>query len=351
MKALIALAVSTGLSLLGAASPALAQADAAASAPAVTPAAAPAASAASALPPLKVETVVVNPEDLLDTQKTLLVPTLYLSLLVEGKVSAVKQSGLFSGGSNTARASAAYKVAGLDKAYVQALAQAAYEDFIAQLRQAGYTVLSYADVKDRELFRAAQRDSGKGPMGLPTSSEGGNSLVTAAPSDEQMFASGFAGGAFSEFIGGGKSKVNDATIIIPHFTFHAPQAWAQGGEGYKRISAEANVAEGMNMVSARAYWMGQPKVRMMRGIPGVATKAMVINVTEKAGSLAKAADTTPQAANALSSVLSIFGGGSIQRSSAEYVLTVDREAFRAGVMHGVRSFNAEVAKAAAAATP
>jgi hypothetical protein len=177
--------------------------------------------------------LVVNPEDLLDTQKTLVVPTLYLNLLTEGKVSASKSSGMFSGSNNTARASASYRVAGLDKAYAQQLAQAAYDDLVAQLRQAGYTVLTYADVKDREVVRAAQRDSEAGPLGLPTGSEAGNSFVTVAPSDEQLFRSGFAGGAFSEFQSGGKSRFTDATLIIPHFSFQAPQAWAEGNAGYK----------------------------------------------------------------------------------------------------------------------
>lgn len=314
-------------------------------------AAADAPAAATAPPALQVSVNVVNPEDLLDSQKTLVVPTLYLTLLTEGKVAATKQSGMFSGGNATARASAAYKVAGLDKAFAQQLAKAAYEDFVAQLRQAGYTVLTYADVKDRDHVRAAQRDTAAGALGLPERSEGGNAFITAAPSDEQLFKSGFAGGEFSEFISGGKPRFTDATLVIPHFTFHAPQAWAEGARGYKSVSAEANVAEGMNMFQARAHWMGQPKSRMMRGIPGVATKAQVINVTEKAGTLSKVADTTPQAANALGSVLSVFGAGNIQRSGSEYLLTIDREAYSRGVLNGVRSFNAEVARAAAAATP
>jgi hypothetical protein len=329
--------------------PAAAAAETAAASAASAASAAPAASAPAA-PALKLQTIAINPEDLLDSQKTVVVPTLYLSLLTEGKVTAVKQSGIFSSSNNTARASAAYKVAGLDKAYVQQLAQAAYDDFVGQLRQAGYTVLTYADIKDREFVRAAKRDTDLGPLGLPTSSEGSNTMVTVAPSDEQLFKSGFAGGVFSEFQSGGKSRFTDATLIIPQYSFHAPQAWAEGSAGYRSVSAEANVAEGMNMAWARAPWMGQPKVRIMRGMPGVATKAMVVNVTEKAGSVAKTADTTPDAANALSSVLNLLSGsGAIKRSSGDYLLTIDREAYTRGVMTGVRGFNAEVARAAAAA--
>ena len=226
-----------------------------------------------------------------------------------------------------------------------------YDDLVAQLRGAGYTVITYADAKDREVLRSAGRNTEAGPMGLPVKSEGSNQYVLVAPSDEQLFKSGFAGGAFSEFISGGKTRINDATLIIPTFVIQAPQAWTDTGSGYKRVSAEANVAPGMNLWAASAHWMGQPKVRMMRGIPGVATKAQVINATEQAGELVKVEDTTPQAANALSTVFAMFGAGNVQRSSAKYELRIDRGAYRDGVLNAVRHFNAEVAKAAAAAQP
>jgi hypothetical protein len=307
--------------------------------------------AGAGLAALQVKTQVINPEDLLDSNRTVVVPTLHLTLLTDGRVAATKQSGLFQAGNNSAKASATYRVTGLDKGFAQQLAQAAYDDLVGQMRQAGYTVLTYADIKERDFMKAAVRDTAVGPLGLPTKSEGSNQFVVAAPSDEQLFKSGFAGGDLAEFQSGGKSRFTDATLLFPQYTFVAPQAWAEGSRGYKSVSAEAHVAHGMNLVSARLTWMGQPKSRMMRGIPGVATTEQVINTTDKAGELTQVADTTPQTANAVSTVLSLLGGGSIQKSSAEYQLAIDRDAFATGVLNGVRAFNAEVAKAAAAAKP
>ena len=298
---------------------------------------------------LVVKTEAINPEDLVDSNRTIVVPTAYVSVVTEGKVAATKQSGFFQGGNNTAKASASYKVVGLDKAFVQQLAQAACDDFVTQLRQAGYTVLTYDDIKERDFVKAAARETSVGAMGLPTRSEGGNEFVTAAPTDEQHFAYSLAGGDLAQFQRRGKSLFTDATLVIPIYTFMAPQAWAEGSRGYKSVSAEANVAEGMNMLSARAPWMGQPKSRMMRGIPGVATTEQVINVTTKAGALEKSADTTPETANAVSKALSVFGGGAIEKSSGEYRLTIDRDAFSRGVLNGASAFNSEVAKVAAAA--
>ncbi len=293
--------------------------------------------------PLAVEAI--NPEDLLGSNKTLLVPTAYVTLVADGRVSATRQAGMFQQGNASAQAAANFKVQGVDKAYAQRLAKAALDNLVGQLRGAGYTVLTYADVKDREVFRNAVRESGP-----KANSEGGLNTLTFAPSDEQLFQSGFAGGIFSEFITGGKTRIGDATLIIPQYSFHAPQAWAEGSRGYNSVSAATNVVHGMNMASARVTWLGQPVSRMMRGIPGVATTKPVINVSEKVGNLSSGVDASPVAANALSSALSALGGGgSIQRSVSNYELTIDREAFAAGVMNGVQNFNSEVAKVAAAA--
>jgi hypothetical protein len=91
---------------------------------------------------------------------------------------------------------------------------------------------------------------------------------------------------------------------------------------------------------------------MGRGMPGVATREQVINVSERVGTLSAGTDASPDAANALSGVLNaLSGAGNIQRKVTNYVLTIDREAFAAGVINGAYNFNTEVARAAAAAKP
>ena len=295
--------------------------------------------------PMAVAVEAINPEDLLGSNRTLLVPTAYVTLVTDGRVSASRQAGMFQQGNATAQAAANFKVQGLDKAYAQRLAKAALDNLVGQLRAAGYTVLTYADVKDRDVFRNAAREAGP-----KANSEGGLNTVTFAPSDEQLFQSGLAGGMFSEFITGGKTRIGDATLLIAQYSFHAPQAWAEGSRGYSSVSASTNVVHGMNMASARVTWLGQPVSRMMRGIPGVATTKQVINVSEKVGNLSSGVDASPVAANALGSALSALGGGgNIQRTVSNYELSIDREAFAIGVMNGVQNFNAEVAKVAAAA--
>jgi hypothetical protein len=157
---------------------------------------------------------------------------------------------------------------------------------------------------------------------------------------------------FGEFVQSAKPVITDATIIIPQYTIIAPQVWGESSRGYSSVSAEVKTSPGMNLLRASAMWMGKPKSRVMHGAPGVVLKQQVINITEKAGTLQHTADTTPQAANALSGVLNMLSGaGNIQRTSGEYAYTIDRDAYTSGVMNGIGRFNAEVAKAAAEAKP
>ena len=82
-------------------------------------------------------------------------------------------------------------------------------------------------------------------------------------------------------------------------------------------------------------------------LPGVVTKAAVINIGENTGTLSKV-DTTSNAANGLSKALSLLGGGgSISANSADYTFMIDKAAYSTGALNGMRGFNAEVAKALA----
>ncbi len=295
-------------------------------------------------------------QDLRDYNNVVVVPSLYVKFLVDGKVFVSKQGSALStvggGNANSVKASAKYKVSGLDKAMAQGIARQAYDDFVAKLRTAGYTVLTYNDIKDRDYIKSASREKNDSTWGMPVDSPMGSSdtYVIAAPSDEQVFKYSLNGGQFSEFIRFGKPKFTDATIIIPTYTIVAPQVWGETDSGYNRIEASIKTGEGMNLQSASAMWMGKPHTRMGGGnLPGVVTKSFITNITEKAGTMSKE-DTTSTAANALSKGLSLLtGAGSITGSSANYTFTIDPAAYKAGALKGIGDFNTEVAKAAASA--
>lgn len=318
---------------------------------AATPAADAAPAAATNSNGFKFDLKSAYPEDLRDYNNTIVVPTVFVKIMVKGKVFVAKQGSALSematgGNANTVRASANYKVEGMDKALAQGIAQKAYDDFVAKLRSAGYTVLTYADIKDRDYIRGADREKPDSDWGVPTDSPRGSSdlYLVASPSDEQDFASGLSGGVFNQFIHFGKPLFTDATIVIPTYTIVSPRAGGKAEASYSTISAEVNVAPSMAMPNAIVQWMGKPKVRMMHGMPGVISPYPFGNLTDHAGELSKE-DTTSKVGNAFAIGLSLLSGsGSVTGHSANYTLKIDRDAYLAGAMNGIGAFNTEVAR-------
>ena len=80
----------------------------------------------------------------LKSSKTFLVPTATIMVSASGSVWAQAKNG-----SANAQAHAKFYVKGLDKALLQNLARQVQDDLVTKLRAAGYTVLTYDDVRDR----------------------------------------------------------------------------------------------------------------------------------------------------------------------------------------------------------
>lgn len=295
----------------------------------------------------------------LSTGTVLIVPTAYVTLPVSGKVAVSEQGSAWAtiggGSSNSVKASAQFKVSGLDKALAQKIAKAAYDDFVKQLRATGYTVLAYEDIKDRDVVRNADRRDKDSEWGMPIDKVfgGSSTALLAAPSDEQAFEWGMNGGVFNQFISLGKTKMTDGIIVIPQYSITAPQMWGEKAQTYSTISAAVKGAPAMVLASASATWLtNKPKVEMGGGpATGVHLKGMT-SLSVDVGELVMVEDTTSGAANAISKTLGFLSGtGSITSQSARYEMAIDRAAYEAAAVQGITRFNAEVAKIAARQKP
>lgn len=310
---------------------------------------APFASAFAALPASNKRTLAIETshEKNFGDSSVIIVPTVFLKLSVSGHIFVAKQGSALSavgGGSpNTARASARYSVQGLDKKFVQEVAAKAYDDFVAQLRAAGYTVKTYADIKDK--LQGAERMKPDATYGLPVESDRNkvHQFVVAAPSDEQAFVEGLSGGVFNQFMKLGKSTLGEGTILIPTYTIMSPQIGGEVSESYSTISAGIKSAPGMTLATVNV-----PLLTQKGGWGDAHLKTQYLPIAEKVGELSTK-DTTDKAGNTFSKGVSILTGtGQINTKSANFTFVVDHDAYSAGVMEGVSAFDAEVGKAVAA---
>jgi hypothetical protein len=122
------------------------------------------------------------------TTSSYLIPTLRLRVSVAGSVWAQK------GG---AKAHGKYYVDGLDHDMLQGVAKTLQDDLVTKMRAAGYTVLTYDDVKSEPDVSGQSVDKIDTRYGLPSSGGLGMpvTFVDATPSDAQTFSSPIQGPA------------------------------------------------------------------------------------------------------------------------------------------------------------
>jgi hypothetical protein len=246
----------------------------------------------------------------LSDSNTYFVPTVNLMVSAYSNIWSQKKNSL--SGAN-AQAHAKVYVKGLDKGLVQGLSKNIYDDLVAKMRAAGYTVLTYDDLKTHPEVTGHGRDAPESKWGLPTTSEDPNTFIIAAPSDEQAFARGITGpAAWIKSL----AKEKNLIAIVPDYFFVVPIAYGQGEVGYKRAEASVAVNPGMQLYKAMIYGM-TPK----SGTPAIQVQTHGKRLaSESAGVVTKLSDDKTSFTS------------SWNRSSADYLFTLDQQAFSDGIL-------------------
>ena len=288
-------------------------------------------------PPPRNETVTLEVDHVkkFGDSNTIIVPTLYLYLPVEGSASASSDStaihDIGRGSSGRASVTIKYKVAGLDKALAQGIAKAAYDDFVAKLRAAGYKVLTFDDIKGEPMMSGLTRMAKDAKYDMPL--ESGELIAT--PSDDMAIKKGFGGALLTPYQHFGKSTLKEGTIIVPTFKILAPLSKAETSSG----SASLTLVPGMALTTG-----GYSLLTHSGGWGNALLRKWVFGLSDNVGTVVKTEDTTPAVANALTKVFSVLGAAGTMRKSANYTLTIDKDAYRTGALKGLSSMNDEAAK-------
>jgi hypothetical protein len=170
-----------------------------------------------------------------------LVPTTYLYVSARTKLSA-------GGGLGNAGAKARVFVQGLGKSELQELAGKIQDEIVGQLRAAGYTVLTYADVKadvaDKERMKPNPR------YGMPTQDSRAfpnTDFVVATPNDEQTLDYGMQGPQTNY---GKAAQRTGATLLLPQVYLTLPQLGASATNNYRSSSASITFDPAMHFAGS-----------------------------------------------------------------------------------------------------
>ncbi len=179
---------------------------------------------------------------------TYLIPTLYLHVTARNTQHA-------GGGLGNAGSKARVFVQGPDKAGLQQLAAQIHADIVGQMRAAGFTVLTFddirADVADRGRMTANPR------YGMPTHGARafpGIDFVVVTPNDEQALDYGMMGPQANY---GRAAQHSGATLLLPEVFLTLPQlgASASTSQGLTWRSSEAKISfdPAMHLGGANVY--------------------------------------------------------------------------------------------------
>ncbi|MEA2235512.1 MAG: hypothetical protein QOC81_236 [Thermoanaerobaculia bacterium] len=248
------------------------------------------------------------------SSKTYLIPTVNLVVSARGSVWAK------SGG---AKAHGKYYVDGLSKPMLQELASKIQNDLVTRMRAAGYTVLTYEDVKGEPDVASHGRDKLDDRYGLPTTGGLGMpvTFVVATPTDAQAFDSPVQGPAWWLR---GIAKAKDLIVIVPEIKFTVPQMFGETESGYARDSAGIATDPAMVFEGAAIYGMnakgGTPSIQVQRHGKRLAAEVtgMIRKVSEDKTTFSSTWETT----------------------SGDFVMTLDPVAFSDGILRVGYAVNA-----------
>lgn len=274
--------------------------------------------------------------------QTILVPTVLVRLSLKGSLTVVNSGRFYQTDGKTVRAKGKYMVAGLEKAYVQGLAQQIQDDLVARLRAAGHKVLTYADVKDNpEVVKMGRHKADEG-YAMPTDSPRGtnNTYLMVFPSDDQAIDPPFQG------YGWGFRKVAkelDAIVLVPEYRVDAPLLGGSKRHGLSSRGASVSISPDMTMQVFAPFWTAKGKWGSFL------TKGVIEDVsTADVGQIGDATDDSPRAANAIAAGLAALSplGADMQTKSGMWGMKIDQTAYAQALLRGAISMHMAIEKTA-----
>jgi hypothetical protein len=235
-----------------------------------------------------------------------------------------------------------YALSGITKEDAQAISKTLYDDLVADLRTAGWEVLTYDDVKadlaDLDRWKADEK------VGLPIESgEGGTEhYAVAAPSDEMQFKSAFQGWSWT-FRKIAKEK--DANVLIPVYTVRCPRPNAQASKssGFGETKVEASLGLQPFLAFTKPNGMVLNFINP-KGAGGFVANNDWFRMTEAAGHSEEVDESAPEFAGTLSWFFKniVVGNEDSKEFKSKFALIafrVDKPVYTEALLKGAKAFN------------
>jgi hypothetical protein len=251
--------------------------------------------------------------DLFNSSTTYLVPAAHLFVTANGNLW-VRQG--------SAQAKGRYFVEGLSKALLQGLAMQIQTDLITKLRAAGFTVLTFDDIKgEPDVLKRDLREPDDNPkyggMAVWRHGSGRAWYVVNTPTDAQLLKPVLQGPHWGLR---NVTKEKNALLLVPEYYFDLPQMIGEKEAGYKRDKAGINVTEALQLEHA-IVWLLSAK-----GGGGTVQTKGAVTFADSVGKVTAGEETK-------------LNFGSWKKTVGDFDMTIDPTTFSAGILRGGYAFN------------
>lgn len=279
----------------------------------------------------------------LKTAKRILLPTAYVEVLNWGKITSVTQTSALQtlGGASNSTARSTMEVAvPSDVALLRGIADELYLDLATKLRAAGWEVITFDDVKSDPTFAKQKQEDTDPKIGAPVRkvSLGKQKMhyTVVAPTGMPVLDPGMTMPLF-----GLRSLLKDREThaLETTYRFDPIALTAKGRHGIGSNTASTAAAANLTLSYAQATFVTSKLA------PGNVRIKEPVAVVGDIGEIKKAADVSPQVANAISEALTFLGNaGSISSNKGLYICEVDQPALKTSILLAGKTFNDEIVK-------
>ncbi len=268
---------------------------------------------------------------------TILIPSLYLNLLVEGKYTQSNRG---------AHAKAKYALTNLDPEFANQMATSIYQDLVKKLKASGWKVLTYNDTRDHPGWAALDEIKDHKKLGIPgygsNLGNGGQLWMIALPDNgfrAQPLKVGDSGAPNIHKIHTKVARDIGANMLFPVYRYDGPVVFGTKSSGYKKKRASAEIIPAMNLASIQSGFYSK------KGAWGGINAKQTFRVSEKIGSIQEV-DASK------SKDISLFTFQTFRSiSKGDFQVTLDLEEYKRAILQSASDYNSLLVEGLKAALP
>lgn len=294
--------------------------------------------------------IVVTGQEAIKGEKKVVIGSFNVGFVEEKKAKSTAQGGLL--GTSAGRASATAKLLNVPDSVMQAITDAAYQDFVAQLKANGYEVVDRSTITGLESFKKMNTE--ESPQRGDAAWVGGSEAVFFAPKGMKLALTGekaaFGAGGFG-FANPAVASVQAAKegkVAVINASYLVDFANAETYGGYFKSTAAVKLGQSLSVVpGSNVKFYSVNGANCVGYCPQTFTEAKLGQAVYSEETFGEVVNTTTDAEKALTMATNVVSalGGLGTRQSGSFDIKADTVKYQALSLGLLKTTNEKLVKA------